>query len=113
MDKRTARAEYKQKKTPRGIFAIRCTSTGDLWVGSSTHLDSQMNGIWFGLRGGLHRVKAIQDLWNAHGETSFVYEVLETFDDDVAPLLLKDQLAEREKHWRQTLGAHPTDPLRG
>jgi hypothetical protein len=48
-----------------------------------------------------------------HTQGEFGYEILETLDDDVAPLLLKDLLAERQKYWRQTLGAHQTDPLRG
>jgi hypothetical protein len=108
MDKRAARSAYKSKKTPTGIFAVRCKATGDVWVGDSKHLDSQVNRIWFELRGGLHRNKSMQAIWNAHGEAEFGYEVLETLDDDVAPLLLKDLLAERQKYWRQALGAQPT-----
>jgi hypothetical protein len=101
MDKRAARTAYKAKKTPRGVYAIRCKATGEAWVGSSTHLDSQANSIWFELRSGLHRNRAIQAVWNAHGETVFSYEVLEILDDDVPPLLLKDLLEERRKHWER------------
>jgi hypothetical protein len=101
MDKRAARNAYKSKKTPRGIFAVRCKETGEAWVGSSTHLDSQVNSIWFELRSGLHRNKPMQAVWNTHGETAFAYEVLEILDDDVAPLLLKDLLEERRKHWER------------
>lgn len=99
MDKRAARREYKSKRTPKGIFAVRCKATGDVWVGSSTHLDSQVNTIWFQLRGGLHMNQVMQAAWNAHGEAAFTYEVLETLDDDVPALLLKDLLQERLKHW--------------
>jgi hypothetical protein len=113
MDKRATRSAYKSKKTPKGIFAVRCKATGDVWVGDSNHLDSQVNRIWFELRGGLHWNKSMQAVWNAQGEPEFAYEILETLDDEVAPLLLKDLLAERRKYWRQTLGAHQTDPLRG
>lgn len=105
MDKRAVRQEYKSKKTPKGIFAVRCKPTGEVWIGSSNHLDSQVNQIWFELRGGLHRNKGMQAAWNAHAEASFTYEVLETLDDDVAPLLLKDLLAERRNHWLQSLTA--------
>ena len=73
MDKRAARREYKLKKTPKGIFAVRCKATGEVWVGASTHLDSQVNQIWWGL----HRNKPMQAAWNAHGEDAFAYEVLE------------------------------------
>lgn len=113
MDKREACKEYKSKTTPKGIFAVRCKATGDAWVGASDHLDTQVNRIWFELSGGMHRNKGMQHLWNVYGEDAFAYEVLETLDDDVAPLLLKDLLKERRKHWVQALAAHQADPLRG
>jgi hypothetical protein len=105
MDKRAARSEYKSKKTPKGIFAVRCQAAGEAWVGASNHLDSQVNQIWFELRSGLHRNKPMQATWNAHGEAAFAYEILETLDDDVPPLLLKDLLDERRKHWERAVGA--------
>src|SRR5208283_2543772 len=99
MDKRAARQEYKSQKTPKGIFAVRCKATGEAWVGSSNHLDTEVNRIWFELRSGQHRNKAMQTAWSAHGEAAFAYEVLETLDNDVAPLLLRGLLKERVKHW--------------
>ena len=105
MDKREARKEFKLKKTPKGIFAIRCAATNEAWVSASDHLDSARNGIWFQLRNGLHQNKRLQAEWNAKGEEAFAFEVLETLDDDVSPLLLKDVLQERQKHWERELGA--------
>ena len=105
MDKRQARREYKERKTPRGIFAIRCAATGEAWVSASTHLDSERNGIWFQLRLGLHQNKRLQTAWNATGEEAFKYEILETLEDDVLPLAIKDVLRERQKHWEKELGA--------
>jgi len=113
MDKRAARQEYKSKKTPQGIFAVRCKASGEVWAGASNHLDSQVNRIWFELRGGSHRNRSMQAAWNAHGDAAFTYQVLETLDDDVSPLLLRDLLEERRKHWEnalmetQTLTAYP------
>ena len=105
MDKRQARREYKERKTPKGIFAIRCAGTSDVWVGASTHLDSERNGIWFQLRLGQHQNKRLQAEWNAKGEQAFTYEILETLDDDVLPIAIKDVLRERQKHWEKELGA--------
>jgi len=105
MDKREARKEFKSKKTPKGIFAIRCAATREIWVSASDHLDSAQNGVWFQLRNGIHHNKRLQSEWNANGERAFAYEVLETIDDDVSPLLLKDVLLERQKHWEKELGA--------
>jgi len=105
MDKRQARKEYKERKTPKGIFAIRCAGASEVWVGASTHLDSERNGIWFQLRLGQHQNKRLQAEWNAKGEEAFTYEVLETLDDDVVPLAIKDELRERQKHWVKELRA--------
>ena len=46
----------------------------------------------------------MQAAWNAHGEEAFVYEVLETLDADVPPLLLRGLLEERRKHWEGAVG---------
>lgn len=105
MDKRAARKEFKLRKTPKGIFAIRCAATSVVWVSASDHLDSARNGVWFQLRNGLHQNKRLQSEWNANGEEAFAFEVLETLDDDISPLLLKDVLRERQKHWENELRA--------
>ncbi len=103
MDKRAARREYKLRKTPKGVYAIRCKATGEVWIGASNHLDTQVNSIWFELRAGLHWNKPMQGAWTAHGEESFVYEILETVDDDTPAMLLKDLLEERRKHWERVV----------
>ena len=105
MDKRQAKKDFKSKETPKGVFAIRCTASSEAWVGGSDHLNSAQNGIWFLLRNGLHHNQRLQAAWNAHGEGAFVFSVLENLEDDVSPLLVKDLLREREKHWESELGA--------
>lgn len=105
MDKRKARADFKSKKTPKGIFAVRCVRSAKVWVSASDHLDTARNGVWFMLRNGLHPNKLLQAEWNAHGEGAFEYQLLETLDEDTSPLLLRDRLRERQKHWECDLGA--------
>ncbi len=105
MDKREARKAYKTRITPKGVFAVRCKSSGEVWVGASDHLDTAQNGVWFQLRGGLHRNPQLQAAWNAHGEAAFEFERLEQFDDDVSPLLLGDLSQKRRKHWEKALSA--------
>ena len=85
MDKREARKEFKLRTTPKGIFAVRCLASGDVWVSATDHLDSARNGVWFQLRNGLHQNKTLQAVWNAHGEGGFEFEVLETLPEDVSP----------------------------
>ena len=105
MDKREARKAYKSRITPKGIFAVRCKTSGEVWVAVSDHLDTAQNGVWFQLRGGLHRNPQLQAAWSAHGEAAFQYEVLEKFGEDVSPLLLGDLSQKRRKHWEKELAA--------
>jgi len=105
MTRKEAIREFKERKTPRGIFAIRCAAAERVWVGSSRNLDAAKNGYWFGLGTGRHLDKSLQAEWTARGEASFAYEVLETFDDDVHPMELNDLLKSRQKEWAGKLSA--------
>lgn len=58
--RKAAIAAYKERKTPFGIFAVRCSVTGQVWVGRSQHLDTQKNGLWFTLRHGTSLNRALQ-----------------------------------------------------
>jgi hypothetical protein len=95
---------YKERKPLQGVFAIRCEASGEVWTGCSPNLDAHQNREWFVLRSGLHRNKAMQAAWNAHGDASFRYEIVEEVTDD-NPLLIPSLLKDREKHWRETLSA--------
>jgi hypothetical protein len=97
--------EFKERKVPRGIFAIRCTTTGETWVGSSPNLNAAQNSLWFQLRGGLSRHATLQQAWKQHGESAFTLDILDQFEDDIAPLLLNDLYIRKKKEWAQTLHA--------
>ena len=105
IDKRAIRREFKERKTDKGVFAVRCTISGEAWVSGSKDLKASQTGIWFGLRNGMHHNRKMQAAWNTHGADSFQFEVLESFDDDTPPLLLSDALRDRQKHWKNELGA--------
>lgn len=97
---------YKERKSSPGIYALRCVATGEVWVAPSRNLDAQQNGIRFSLRLGSHPNKALQAVWNAEGEQSFAYEIVERIEDeDLTGYLLDTALKERLRHWRATLGA--------
>jgi hypothetical protein len=105
MTRKEAIREYKERKTPRGIFSVRCTPNGRVWVGSSRNLDASKNSYWFGLRMGGHLDRSLQAEWTAQGEEAFTYEVLETFDDDVHPMELNDLLKRKQAEWVLKLDA--------
>ncbi|MEO8027183.1 MAG: GIY-YIG nuclease family protein [Bryobacteraceae bacterium] len=105
--KKEAIRKFKEQKIPRGIFGVRCTPSGEVWVGFSRNLDASRNSVFFELRLKGHLNKGLQEVWNQHGEDAFTFEVLETLPDDIAPMLLADELKSRRKHWVAELNGKP------
>ncbi len=101
--KELARAYKEQKPTP-GIFAVRCTATGAVWVAKAPDLGKRQAGLWFQLGMGGFPGKSLQEAWNTHGEAAFAFEILEEVTDD-NDLLIPALLKEREAHWRKELNA--------
>ena len=98
--------EYKEQKAKPGIFAVRCTASGEVWVGKAPEPQRKHTALWFQLEMGSFPNKDMQAAWNAHGKASFEFELLEEITDEnemLIPVLLK----EREAHWRKELNAGP------
>ncbi|MBQ1543945.1 hypothetical protein C5708_10035 [Caulobacter sp. CCUG 60055] len=104
-DRKAAIAAYKERKTAAGVFVIRCLASGEQWVGESTHLDTQQNGLWFALRHGGGLNPGLKAAWRAHGEAAFVFEALERLPEDVPAYLRRGRLRELGDAWRTRLGA--------
>ena len=96
---------YKERTPPRGVFAVRCAATDQAWVGASPTLDTMQNRLWFMLRHGQHRNRALQEAWRQHGEASFQYDILEQLTEDIPAIRRADVLKARTAHWRAALGA--------
>lgn len=105
MNRKEAIKEFKARKVPRGIYAVRCNATGRVWVTSSPNLSAAKNSLWFTLKNRSGMNRDLQAEWNTHGAEAFEYQVLEQLDDDVAPLALGDLLKERKLHWIAELSA--------
>ena len=99
--------QFKEQKTTAGIYAVRSSSTGSVWVGGSRNLGATQNGCWFTLRNGSHIEKPLQMEWNAAGESAFTFEVLEAFDEDLHPLEAAEMLKTRKAAWVEQLNAKP------
>jgi hypothetical protein len=110
MNRKEAIAEWKNRKTPRGAYVVRFADDGPVFVDAVPDLDAARNGLLFALRTGVHWNKQLQAEWNAHGESSFRYEVLEKLEDDLAPMAWRDLLKDKKKEWVSRLGAHPVTP---
>jgi len=105
LSKKEAIRKFKEQKPARGIYAVRCSATGHVWVGSSRNLGATRNGAWFSLRNGSHIEKSMQEEWNTYGEPEFQFEILQTLDPDLLPMAAADLLKEKSSHWAAQLSA--------
>lgn len=102
--RKEAVSAYKEQRTRIGAFAVRAAD-GQVWVGESTHLDTQQNGIWFALKFGSAMNRELQAAWKAQGEAAFTYAVLEALPADTSDLLRKTALKALADDWRGRLDA--------
>jgi group I intron endonuclease len=87
-----------------GIYVIRNTINGKVYVGSAINLRQRWSVHLKMLRQGVHHSPLLQRSWTKYGPDAFVFEVIEHVSDR------KDLIA-REQHWIDTLKS--TDPARG
>lgn len=104
-NRKTLTAAYKERKTIAGVFAIICNATGQVWVGTSRHIETQQNGLWFSLRQGSHLNRALQAVWREHGESEFRFEQLDRLPDDISTMARDTELKSRSTLWTARLGA--------
>ena len=109
MDKESRRdavRDFKERKTTRGVFAVRCAASGQAWVSASRTLDSEETKLRFSLKHGGYINREVQAAWNTHGEAAVSFEILEVFDDEaMGPVGRGDLAKSRAAHWRAELGA--------
>jgi hypothetical protein len=105
IDRKAAKREAKERVTAKGVFAVRCTASNEVWVSGSRDLKASETGLWFSLRLGSHINHPMQKSWNTHGGESFRFEILEEIEGDLLPMAITDLLKERQKCWRAELGA--------
>ncbi|MGY4475138.1 GIY-YIG nuclease family protein [Bradyrhizobium sp. USDA 3364] len=103
--RKLAIADYKKRASIAGVFAIRCRTTGEVWVGQALDLDKIQNRIWFTLRMGSHRNAGLQRAWAAHGADNLSLETLERIEDEELAYVRDTLLKERAAHWRAQLNA--------
>ena len=76
-NKQTLKRQYLETKTRAGVYAIRNKITGRALIAGSTNVQGTLNRHRFELRYGQHRnTRLVQD-WVEHGETNFLFEVLD------------------------------------
>lgn len=98
-------AAWRERKTIAGVFAVICNATGQVWVGTSRHIDTHRNGLWFALRLGTGRDPALQAAWTEHGEDAFRFEHLDRLRDDISDMARDSELKSRAALWTARLEA--------
>lgn len=98
-------AAYKDRKTIAGVFAVICNATGQVWVRSSRHIDTQQNSLWFSLRMGTYPNRPLQAAWRAHGEAEFRFEQLDRLPEDISSMARDTELKSRSTLWLARLEA--------
>jgi len=76
-NKKTLKRQYLETKTRAGVYAIRNQTTGRALVAGSTNVQGTLNRHRFELQHGQHRNVRLAHDWAEHGETSFLFEVLD------------------------------------
>jgi hypothetical protein len=95
--------QFKEIPIQAGIFQIRNTLNGKLFIDSTLNMKS-LNGQNTTLRLGTHNNKALQKEWNEYGEQAFVMEVLEVLKPSDNPfVVLKDELKKLKAIWIEKL----------
>jgi hypothetical protein len=105
IDKRAAKAAYRERKSVAGIYAVRCDATGQVWVGHTPTLDTVQNRIWFVLRQKGHPDATLQRAWNEQNGAGFAFVELERVKADDLSYTGDGALKERAVAWRAKLGA--------
>lgn len=89
-DRKAAVAGYKERKVETGIYAVRCATSGQAWLGSAPDLSTIQNRIWFTLRQGHNPHRSLQEAWTAHGSEVFTFEVVERLTNDDDPSYIRN-----------------------
>ena len=94
MDRRKAlKLQYKMNPPPMGIYKIRNTINGKIFVASSMNIPGKFNSGRMQLEANLHLNKQLQADWNEYGAAAFEFETIEILKPDKFP----------KEEWRKEL----------
>jgi hypothetical protein len=95
---------YKDTPRPMGVFQIKNTVSGKIFMGTSMDLPAILRRYRFALDMNGHPNKALQEDWNSLGPEAFAFEILEEIDAEKIP---QDKwpraVAELEEKWQARL----------
>lgn len=97
--KKELRKIYKDLKTKAGVYQVKNTKNGKIFVGSTMDIKT-LNGLRFMLKNGGNPNKTLQNEWDEFGEGAFVIEVLEELKtEETERSKIKKELEKLEEKW--------------
>lgn len=94
---------YKEIEIEGGIYCIRNTKNGKVYVESTRNLKT-ISGRRLLLNMGSHTNKALQDDWKEYGADAFEFEILEVLKKkDTGYFNAKEELKKLEEKWLEKL----------
>jgi hypothetical protein len=78
MNRKELVREYKESKLPMGLFQIKNTTNGKVFIGTSVNLPGILNRMRWQLEMGGHSNRLLQQEWNQFGAGAYTFEVLDT-----------------------------------
>lgn len=101
--KRELKQMYKETPIEAGIFQIKNTKNGKLFIASTRNFKT-LNGVKFTLDNGSHINKSLQAEWSEYGKDCFEIEILEVLKKkDNAYFDEKKELIKLEEKWLEDL----------
>lgn len=101
--KKELKLEAKEVKTIAGVYQIKNTKNGKIFVESLPNLKS-IEGRKFSLKYDSFMNKELQKDWNMYGEEAFTFEVLEEVDEEkLGTMDKKKYLKKLEEKWLEKL----------
>lgn len=104
-NRKAAIAAYKERKVTAGIYALRCSATGQCWAGRAPDLSTIENRLRFALNHDASMRASLRAALREHGADSISFQVVETIDTEEIPYDRERFLRDRLDHWRTKLGA--------
>ena len=106
-ERKAAVSAYKERKPVAGIYALRCTATGQCWVGRAPDVATIENRLRFALKTASTPHRSLQAAARAHGADGFAFEIVERLREEDMALGRDRILANRHLYWCEALAATP------
>ena len=102
--RKTLIRDYKENPPPAGIFQIKNTANGKIFIGKGLNVQGKLNSHQAQLEFKSHRNTTLQADWNQYGPETFIFEVLDYLDGDTAQQTNPSaELTELESMWLDKL----------